>query len=320
MKRPKVLVVGSFVMDLIVRTGRVPNEGETVLSGIDFNTATGGKGENQAVQAARLGAEVTMVGRVGSDIFGSQLLKSAKDAGINTDHVRVDTSINSAVGNIIIEVKKDSQAQNRIIVVPGANMNISAEDILFLKDTIKQYDMVMLQLEISMEINEAVTLYAHENGVPVMLNPAPSAVLPGELMRRLEYISPNEYEAADITGTAIEKDKNGVNIDSVKNAASALLDMGVKNAIITLGSSGAALMNKDRFIYQPCIKVGNAVDPTAAGDSFIGAFCTGVCMGMDEKQALKFASNAAALTVSKIGAQPSLPFYSDVIKLMESNL
>lgn len=318
-KKFKILVVGSFVMDLIVRTARVPNEGETVLDGIDFNIAAGGKGENQAVQAARLGADVTMVGRVGNDMFGSQLLKSAGDASINVDNVKVDKNFCSAVGNVTIEVKQEDKAQNRIIVVPGANMKITIDDVSFLKNTIDKYDMVMLQLEIPMEVNEAVASYAYEKGVPVMLNPAPSRKLSREFLSKLSYISPNEYEVADITGISIHKDKNGVNIDNVRKAAEALLDLGVKNVIITLGSSGAAFMNRENFLYQPCIDIVDVVDPTAAGDSFTGAFCCGICMGMDEKEALKFASYAATLTVSKMGAQSSIPFYDDVLKIMESN-
>jgi ribokinase len=318
-KKPKILVVGSFVMDLIVRTSRVPNEGETVLDGIDFRTATGGKGENQAVQAARLGAEVTMVGRVGKDMFGDQLLKSAEDSGINVEHIYIDENSCSGVGNITLHVREGMKAQNRIIVVPGANMMVTLKDVKFLEDTINEYDMLIIQQEIPPEINEAVTSYAYAKGVPVMLNPAPSRKVSDEFLSKLTYISPNEYEAADITGVDIEKNSNSVDIDSVKKASKVLLDKGVKNVIITLGSLGVSFMNKDKFLYVPCIDIVDAVDPTAAGDSFTAAFCTGICMGMDEKEALDFASYTATLTVSRMGAQPSLPHYDEVLELMKSN-
>lgn len=318
-KKPKILVVGSFVMDLIVRTGRVPNEGETVLDGIDFRTATGGKGENQAVQAARLGAEVTMVGRVGKDMFGEQLLASAKDAGMNVDHVHVDEDSCSGVGNITLQVREGMKAQNRIIVVPGANMKVTLEDVKFLEHTVDEYDMLIIQQEIPSEVNEAVTSYAYAKGVPVMLNPAPSRKVSDDFLSKLTYISPNEYEAGDITGVTIEKGSSGVDMDSVKKASRVLLDKGVKNVIITLGSQGVSFMNKDKFIYVPCIDIVDSVDPTAAGDSFTGAFCTAICMGMDEKEALYFASYTATLTVSRMGAQPSLPYYDEVLKLMECN-
>ncbi len=318
-KKPKILVIGSFVMDIIVGTRRVPNDGETVIDGMSFTTATGGKGANQAVQAARLGADVTMVGKVGKDMFGEQLIKSARDAGIDTRYVISDPQASSGVGNITLELKEGQKAKNRIIVVPGANMTLTVKDVEFVQDIIEEYDMVILQLEIPMEVNEAVVEYAFSKGVPVMLNSAPSAPLSDNMLSKFTYISPNEYEAMDITGIAIKRDGNNIELPTVKQAAFVLLKKGVKNVIITLGSSGVAFMNKDKFIYKPCVDVVKVVDPTAAGDSFTGAFCTAVCMGMTEEAALDFANYTATLTVSRMGAQPSLPMYDEVINLMESN-
>lgn len=314
-RKPKILVVGSFVMDLIVKTGRFPNAGETVL-GIDYRTAPGGKGANQAVQAARLGADVTMVGRVGSDDFGRRLIDSCREAGVNTDFVGVDGEICSAIGNVQLETK-DGTTRNRIIVVPGANMAIRPEDIAFLKETVAEYDMVVLQLEIPMQINETVAAYACEKSVPVMLNSAPSAPLSAELFSHLTYLSPNEHEAADLTGVAIRKEGKTVNMDDVHRAVDALLAKGVKNAVITLGNAGAVVANKDEFLYEPCIDVVKVKDPTAAGDSFVGAFTAAVCAGLSHKDALHFANYTATLTVSRMGAQPSLPKLNEVFELMK---
>lgn len=311
-KRPKILVVGSFVMDLIVSTSRVPNEGESVLAGINFKTASGGKGANQAVQAAKSGADVTFIGKVGDDNFGKEMISAVSAAGVNTDYVLKDNQVSSGVGNIILECKPGQKAKNRIIVVPGANMTIAPDEIAFLKDAIKNYDMVMLQLEIPMEINEIVTSYAFDAGVPVMLNSAPSAHLSPELLNKLTYISPNEHEAADLTGIAITKKDGILDMDTVKKAAAKLLEMGVKNVIITLGSNGVVFMNSDTFIYKPCVDIVEVVDPTAAGDSFVGSFCTAVASGKRYDEALDYANYTATLTVSRMGAQPSLPSNEEV--------
>lgn len=315
-KRPKILVVGSFVMDLIVSTEKFPNSGETVL-GKSFRTASGGKGANQAVQAARLGAEVTMVGKVGNDDFGKSLIHSCKESGIYTEFIAVDPEVSSAVGNIILETGENRAAKNRIIVVSGANMTITPQDVFFLKETVSQYDMVILQHEIPVSVNETVAKYAFDKGVPVMLNPAPSAPISEELLACLTYLSPNEHEAADLTGIRISKYGSAVNQDELKEAVNSLLSKGVKNAVITLGNSGAVVANMNEFIYQPCVDAAEVKDPTAAGDSFVGAFTTGVCAGLSHCEALTFANYTATLTVSRMGAQPSLPTLQEVIDLMK---
>jgi len=314
-RKPKILVVGSFVMDLIVKTGRFPNVGETVL-GLEYQTAPGGKGANQAVQAARLGADVTMVGRVGKDDFGRRLIDSCREAGVNTDFIGVDRKASSAIGNVQLEMK-DGTTRNRIVVVPGANMAIRPADVEFLKEAVAEYDMVVLQLEIPMQINEIVAAYAYEKNVPVMLNSAPSAPLSPELLSHLAYISPNEHEAADLTGITIRKEGKSVNMEDVHGAVDALMAKGVKNVVITLGNAGAVVANRDEFLYEPCIDVVEVKDPTAAGDSFVGAFTSAICAGLGHKEALHFANYAATLTVSRMGAQPSLPTLSETLQLME---
>lgn len=308
-RKPRILVVGSFVMDLIVSTERFPQSGETVL-GCGYQTAPGGKGANQAVQAARLGAQVTMVGKVGDDAFGRELLNSARQAGIDVSHVIVAKDTYSAIGNVQLEVG-NNQTANRIIVVPGANMAITPEDVAFLKEGIATFDLVVLQLEIPMEINLLVASYAHAKGVPVMLNSAPAASLPPDLLQLITYLSPNEHEAALITGLPVETD------EQVVDALHALRKLGVANVLITLGSRGVAYLDSaDSLTISPALKNLPVKDPTAAGDSFVGAFSTAICLGLPMEQVLCFANHTAALTVCRMGAQPSLPTIHEVLDLM----
>lgn len=319
MKRPKILVVGSLVMDMIVSTERFPNAGETVF-GSSFRTAPGGKGANQAVQAARLGAGVTMVGKAGSDAFGDQLVATLKSAGADTRRVLRTDAAPTAIGNILLTQQDGVTLNNRIIVISGANMAIAPDDIRFLEQEIAQYDMVLLQLEIPMGIVELVAELAHKNGVRVMLNSAPSAPLTDTLLSHLTYISPNEYEAADLTGITIRGKDGALNTPNLKAAVAALHQRGVKKVIITLGDNGAVVSDPaaGTFALHPCIPDVVVADPTAAGDSFVGAFCTGVCAGLTDEQALLFANNAAAITVSRMGAMPSLPTLDEVLKAMEA--
>lgn len=307
-RKPKILVVGSLVMDLIVSTERFPGSGETVL-GIDYRTASGGKGANQAVQAARLGAQVTMIGRVGEDDFGRQMTQSVAGAGVDVTRILKTPGVSSAIGNVQLEVREGKTA-NRIIVVSGANMKITPEDVAHLEEEIVCYDMVILQHEIPMEINELVAAYAHAKGVPVMLNTAPSAPVSAAHLSHIAYVSPNEHEAADLTGIAV------VDEPSARRAVQALLQKGVQNVIITRGSEGAVLGNAQTFISSPCVRCDEVKDPTAAGDSFVGAFCTAVCLGASHEEALRFANCTAHITVSRMGAQPSLPALDEVVRLM----
>lgn len=307
--KPKILVVGSLVMDLIVTTKRFCNAGETII-GNGFSTAPGGKGANQAVQAARLGADVTMVGKVGNDDFGRNLINSASESGVNTDYIFITDTVPTAVGNVQIQ-KNEKGTENRIIVVPGANFELTVDDVAFLEEKIADYDMVIMQHEIPQEVNCKVAEYAKAKGVPVMLNPAPSAEVPKELISCLTYISPNEHEAEDIVGIKPEGD------DAIDRAVAALHNMGVKNVLITLGKAGCALSDGNEIIESPSIDIAPVIDPTAAGDSFIGAFCTATAAGVSLNEALIFANCTAGITVSKMGAQTSLPTFDEVISAMK---
>ncbi len=310
-KKPKILVVGSFVMDQIATTSVFPRQGQTVL-GNTFTKAPGGKGANQAVQMARLGADVTLCGKLGQDGNGEEMLAVCKEAGIHTEHILLDPHAASGCSMIILEERQGMPTENRIIVIPGANMTITPEDVAFLKEGIADYDLVVLQLEIPMETNLAVARYAREKGIPVMLNTAPSAPLPEELLACLTYISPNEHEAEDLTGIHIPHEGYNVDMDAVRRAAAALHGTGVLNVIITLGSAGAVLSDREGLHFSPSVKNICVADPTAAGDSFVAAFCAAVCCGMVAEEALRFANYTAALTVSRMGAMPSLPTLAEV--------
>lgn len=313
LKKPKILVVGSFMMDLIASTGRAPNSGETVI-GMKFTTAPGGKGANQAVQCARLGADVTMVGKVGNDAFGKIMTDTAAAAGVDVSHVLVDPSESSGVGHILLEVKENG-VQNRITVCPGANFTMTVDEVAWLKDEIKNYDLVMMQFELPMEVIETVAQWAHDAGVIVMINPAPAAPMSDKLLSCATYISPNEHEAAILADHSIDV-TNGVNFDDVDIVAKAFQARGVENLIITMGENGSIVAGKTGIHHTQCVKMPHVADPTAAGDSFVAAFCTGLTAGLPQGEALAFASHTAAITVSRMGAMPSLPTVSEVQALI----
>ena len=314
MKKPKILVVGSFMMDLVASAKRAPNLGETVI-GFAFRTAPGGKGANQAVQAARLGAVTDMVGCVGNDSFGTEMIQALKSSGVDTSRVKISHEHPSGVGHIEIQDSPEG-VQNRIIVVPGANYDLKPSDLDWLKEGIKSYDMVIMQLELEMETIEYVASLAHDAGVPVMLNPAPAAALSDELLSCVTYLTPNETEAAMLTGAKIDAEGRLAE-DNLKEAASILMNKGVENVIITLGDQGAALCTKEGIQIIPCVRMTDVKDPTAAGDSFVGGFCAGISAGLSMHEALQLAVHTAAITVCGHGAIPSLPTLEQVEALMK---
>ena len=312
-KRPKILIAGSFNMDLTASCTRAPQAGETVI-GKKFRTAPGGKGFNQAVQCARLGADVTMVGKVGEDDFGRALLEAAKGEGIDISHVLADPD--EATGIAIITLEETEQGtQNRIVVCPGANFTISAQEIGWLREAVGNYDMVIMQFELPMEIVETIAEWAHEAGVPVMVNPAPAAPMSDRLLGAVTYLSPNEHEAAILTGHSISVE-NGIDYDDVRAVADAFRKRGVKNLIITMGGNGSVAMGESGIHHTECVKMPHVADPTAAGDSFVASFCTVLAAGLPADKALDFASHAAAITVTRMGAMPSLPTVTEVQELL----
>lgn len=305
-KRPRILVVGSFVMDLIVKADRLPGDGETIV-GKSFQMFPGGKGFNQAVQAARLGAQVEMVGCLGSDANGKQMLEAAKKEGIDTTHIRMVDDVSTAVGNVQLFTAAGGGVQNRIIVVPGANMRLATEDVAFLAGEAARFDAVLLQLEIPMEVNEAAAAYAAAANVPVMLNPAPSAALSDVLLSNIDCILPNETEVAQLSGIPISRVERGLDLGSVQKAAWMLMERGVKQVLVTLGNAGSAYYAKEVEITCPIVPEYESVDPTAAGDSYIGAFTVAKAAGYSVSQSMQIASMAAGVTVSRMGGFPALP-------------
>lgn len=313
-RKPRILAVGSFVMDVIATTERIPPAGQTVY-GREFHMAPGGKGANQALQCARLGAEVTMMGCVGDDLFGEKLLEPLRAAGIHLDHVAVHKGVSSGVGHVKLEVMEHT-AQNRIVVIPGANQTLKLEEISWLREEIGSYDLVLLQLEIPIEVNRTVARWAKEAGVPVMLNPAPATELDDELLSLVSWLIPNEQEASMETHLPLRTDAEGPLKSDLRNIAAKLWDKGVEHIVITLGGHGAVVVKADGLTYIPCVSMRHVADPTAAGDSFVGALAVGVTLGLSHAQALEFAAYTAALTVSRMGAMPSLPTLEEVLTLM----
>ena len=314
-RKPRILVVGSFVMDVIATTDRIPPSGQTIY-GKEFHMAPGGKGANQALQCARLGADVTMMGCVGDDFFGEKLLETPRAAGVDVSRVVVHKGISSGVGHVTLEVTEHS-AQNRIVVIPGANQTLTLEEVAWIKDEISTYDIVLLQLEIPLEVNLAVARWAKEAGIPVMLNPAPATELSDELLSMVTYLTPNEQEASVETHLPLGVNESGINKADLQKIAAALWSKGVENVIITLGGSGSAVVGADSVQYIPCVRMPHVADPTAAGDSFVGALSVGLSVGLCQEQALAFANHTAAITVSRMGAMPSLPTLEEVLSLLK---
>ncbi len=308
----KIVVVGSFNMDLVVRMPAIPRPGETLLGGV-FATYPGGKGANQAVAAARLGGEVTMVGRVGADAFGDQLLALARAEGIDTRFVGVDKD--AATGVALIEV--DAQGQNSIAVASGANFTLTAADVAAAFAQIERVDLVVMPLETPLETIQAAAELGRQAGAHVVLNPAPAQHLTAELLRNVDVLIPNEHEAALMTGIEIHSPGDA------RQAAAQLLRSGPRNVIITLGSQGALIAETGGSgpIVTPAAAFSvKPVDTTAAGDGFVGALAVALGEGRTLQAAAQFASAAAAISVTRIGAQPSLPARGEVEAFLRTRL
>ena len=301
---PHILVVGSLNMDLVVRMPAIPRPGETLLGG-RFATFPGGKGANQAVAAARLGAQVTMVGQVGGDAFGEQMLKIVGSEGIDTRFIGVDPQ--NATGVALIEV--DDQGQNSIAVASGANFTLTSEDVRSALEQISRVDLLVMPLETPMETIELAAQIAKERHARVILNPAPARDLDKELLRKIDVLIPNESETERLTGRKIQSAEDAL------DAGAMLLGQGVGSVVLTLGEKGALILEGDPAAptsqLVPAFRV-QAVDTTAAGDGFVGALATGLGEGLSLEAAARFASAAAAISVTRPGAQPSLPYRNEV--------
>jgi ribokinase len=304
-KRAKVVVIGSSNTDMAVRTPRIPAPGETVLGG-DFMMTSGGKGANQAVAAARLGADVTLIARVGTDVFGDRTVAHIAAAGVNTKYIVRDSRAASGVALICIA----EDGQNSIVVAGGANNRLSPEDIDAARSAIEEADVITVQFETPLETVAHVIRVAKELGRQIVVNPAPALALPAGFLKGVDVITPNEVEAAMLLGLAPDECIEGA------EAARRLLVLGVGAAVVTLGSEGAVCGTTGRVQQIPGKRV-TAVDTTAAGDCFTGALACALGEGHELGPAISFANAAAALSVTRLGAQVSMPTRSEVESLIQ---
>ena len=296
----RILVAGSSNTDMVVRLKTLPRPGETVIGGA-FLMNAGGKGANQAVATARLGGNVAFICKTGNDIFGKQAIQLFQQEGIDTSYIFTDAENPSGVALITV----DEHAENCIAVASGANANLKPEDIALVGKAIEEAEYVLMQLEIPMDTVEYIAEIACRHNKKVILNPAPALSLSKELLQHLYAITPNETEAEIITGITISDGQSAI------EAAQAIANLGVPNVIITLGAKGVLLYTESQATVIPAHKV-EAVDTTAAGDVFNGAFTLALSEGMSLDQAVRFACKAAAISVTRIGAQASAPYRQEV--------
>ncbi len=288
-------MVGSSMIDLISRVPRLPKLGETLV-GSSFHLGYGGKGANQAVMAARLGAQVTMVTKLGRDVFGDGTVKNYREQGIDTTHVMFDNTRFSGVAPIFV----DDNAQNFVVIVPGANTGLTPGDVQAAKRVILDADILICQLEIPVETTLEAFRIAKSGNVRTILNPAPAAPIPDELVQLADFCVPNTTEIELLTGQSVET------LADAESAGRKLLSRGTRTVILTLGEDGALLVDKDSVEQTQTVKV-DAVDPTGAGDAFIGSLAVFLGKDLPLRDAIRRANAVAALSVTRIGTQVSFP-------------
>ena len=304
-----ILIIGSFMMDLVVRTPRVPENGETII-GSSFRRFPGGKGANQAVSAARLGGNVTMVGKLGSDLFGDEMQTVLNNEGINTRYILRDGQAPTGVGFVTLDEKTGN---NRIVVVPGANLCYRPADLSAIRHVVENSDILVLQLEMDMDLIETAVMIGAEAQVPVILNPAPAQELDDALLNKVTYLTPNETEAEILTGVEV------IDIQTAKAAAHILRKRGVRNVVMTLGENGALIVGANGIEHVPAFPT-SVVDTVAAGDAFNGALAVAIAQGTPLTQAVRFANAVGALAVTKEGAIPSLPLLGEVNNFLSKHV
>ena len=290
-----IIVFGSINLDLVAKTPRLPLPGETLI-GDSFFTAGGGKGANQAVAACRLGITTHLIGRIGGDNFGQELLTNLQSYGLNTEQIIIDKNTHSGVAVIAV----DDTGQNNIIVIPGANHNINQTDIERLKPLLPEATALLLQLEIPLPIVQAVAAVAHQAGVKVIFDPAPvRSDIPTDFYRLIDIITPNQVEASQLVGFSVN------NVETATQAAAKLCELGVKTAIVKLGSKGVVCATPDETFWVPAFPV-QAVDTVACGDAFNGGLAAALDSGLSLREAVVWGAAAGALCATKQGAQPAM--------------
>jgi ribokinase len=303
--KPSIVVVGSVNMDLVIRVLRMPAPGETI-AGSGFRTIPGGKGANQAVAAARMGAQVHLIGSIGGDDFGVRLSGGLADEGIDLTCLSVLEDESTGVAMIIL----DANGQNSIVLSPGANGRVTPDQIEACADMIAGAHILVCQLETPLTAVARAVDIAHDNGVPVILNPAPAVPLDRSLLAKVNYLIPNETEASLLSAVQV------VDRETAEAAARRLTDEGVKQVLITLGDKGVVCALKDRTMFSvPAISV-PVVDTTGAGDTFVGSLAMELASGKPIREAVRYAQYAAALKVTKLGAQTSIPYREEVGQFM----
>lgn len=299
-----ICVIGSLNMDLVVNVDTMPKPGQTII-GSNFKEVPGGKGANQAVAMARLNGNVSMIGKVGEDGFGQTLINSLKNDKVDTTYIQTSKG---ATGVALITV--DKNAQNSIVVSPGANFEVKEDDIDNNIEAIKNSDIVVLQLETPLNTIKYALNKAKELNKYTILNPAPAVKLDDEIIKNVDLLTPNETELEIISGVSIETEED------IQKAAQIMIEKGVKELIVTLGSKGSLYINKEKSMFKKAYKV-EAVDTTAAGDSYTGALAVALSQDKNIEDAMDFASKVGALSVLKEGAQSSLPTLEDVKNFRE---
>jgi ribokinase len=297
----KIIVAGSMNMDMVVKTSHIPQPGETVLGGTFFMNP-GGKGANQAIAVARLGAEVAFIGKIGDDIFGRQSSQLFEDEGVDITGLVADEDQPSGIALITV----DEKGENSIVVAPGANARLYPEDVERSFENYPDAQILLVQLEIPLNTVQFAAELAKKQGVKVILNPAPANKSVPDFYKLIDIITPNVTEAEMLTGVKI------TDSDSALVAAKKLRSFGVPTVIITLGSSGAILLDGEEFHHIDAPKV-TAVDTTAAGDVFNGALAVAISEGKPLPEATAFACKAASIAVTKLGAQASIPYRNEVV-------
>lgn len=299
--RKKIAVIGSSNTDMVIKANRLPVPGETVI-GNHFMMNPGGKGANQAVAAARMGGDVSFITKTGNDLFGRQSMELYNSEGINTDFVFSDEDNPSGVALISV----DANGENCILVAPGANSFLSTKDIDKARAVIEAADLLLMQLEIPMETVEYATAIASQKGIKVVLNPAPAQNLAEDLLKKISIITPNKSEAEILTGVLV------TDWISAQKAADVISNKGVDTVVITLGSLGA-LVKEGNTYHQIDAVVVDAVDTTAAGDTFSGTLCVGLAEGKSIVEAVKMACKASSVTVTRMGAQAAIPYRNEIL-------